>query len=44
MSAVDHINTILKILPTFSTKEEALYSLANAFYDAARNLEVSDIY
>ena len=43
MSAVDHINAILKLLPRHYNQERALYSLCNSFHDNAKLLTLDEL-
>ena len=42
MSSVDHINAILLLLPDFQNDSDIIYTLANAFFDAAKTMRESE--
>ena len=43
MSAVDHINAVLKLLSRHYQQENALYSLCEQFYDNAKELTEEEL-
>ena len=43
MSAVDHINAVLKLVPRHYHQEGAMYSLCESFHDNAKNLTLEEI-
>ena len=43
MSAVDHINAVLRLLPRHYKQEGAMYSLCESFHDNAKNLTLDEL-